>query len=119
MPAKKAATATRTRTLVDLPQDITSSEAVWPGHASGNGARNATLRQSLTADVEQMEYHSVRSYDVDGDKEQDAFLTLFRSVVKNVHDGLYGVQAVKQDGKVIVRLGDPVKRPRKNGTAVK
>lgn len=118
MVAKQKSATPRTRTVVKLPQDISGSEASWPGYAGSKTSPNATLRASLTEDVEDMGFHSVRQYDITGNKEQDAFLTLFRSVVAKVHNGAYGVQAVKQDNVVIVRLSDPVTRAKRNGSKV-
>ena len=115
MPAKKSAangTPAAKRERIDLPASVDVEEdVVWPGQ-SRNG-NNAALREQLTEDVQDMEYGSVRRYLVTGDKEQKAFLNLFRSVVKNVHSDKYGVAAVMQSTGVIVKLGTKTTRARK------
>lgn len=103
------------RDRVDLPTSIERMEVAWPGQARNTA--NAPLRQQLVEDVGAMEYGSVRHYSIGGDREQAAFLSLFRSVVHSVYGDQYGVQAVRQENAVIVRLHDPVKRTRKAKTA--
>lgn len=102
------------RVHVALPSTISgSADVAWPGQASGAGSRNAALRSQLTEEVSAMEFGSTRSYDIAGEKEQAAFLNLFRSVVDNVHAGKgWGVQAVRRETDVVVRIGNKVTRQR-------
>lgn len=102
----KNETPVRTRKSVDLPDTVTGVEAAWPGSARGGGGKNTALKAQLANDVESMEVGSVRRYEIAGNDEQDAFLSLFRNVCDRVHDKAFGVQAVKGNGVVFVKLGE-------------
>lgn len=102
------------RTVVTLPSEVTSGEAVWPGGNRGIGARNAELRAQVTTDVTGMALGSVRQYFITGEAEQEAFANLFRSVVESVHGkGKFGVQTSKQADSIYLRLSTPQKRAAK------
>lgn len=104
-----AKTATKTRKPrgenVKLPDSIASTaDVVWPGQSRGGS--DSALRQQLADEISTMERGDVRHYEILGDKEQNSFINRFRSVADQVHDSYYGVQAVKQEDGVIVRLWD-------------
>lgn len=109
---KSAPASTATRVHVPLPQEVSSEEVAWPGQAASQNSRNAALRSQLIAEVGTMTHGSTRSYAITGDKEQAAFLNLFRSVVDSVHGGKWGVQAVRRETDVVVRIGDKITRQR-------
>lgn len=85
-----------------LPASVTSEDAAWPGSHRGRTA--SPLAGQLREEVAAMSLGSVRRYDVVGVDEQKAFESLFRRIVDEAHDKLYGVQTARQDGAVFVRL---------------
>lgn len=107
-----APATTTQRVHVPLPAEVASEEVAWPGQAASANSRNAELRKQLIAEVGTMQHGSTRSYAITGDKEQAAFLNLFRSVVSSVHADKWGVQAVRRDNDVVVRIGDKITRQR-------
>lgn len=103
--ATKQATRKPRGPAIQLPDRIASTpDVVWPGQA--RGGFNSPLRRQLAEEIAEMEYGSTRHYAVTGEKEQNAFINRFRSVADNVHDEQFGVQAVKQEDGVIIRLWD-------------
>lgn len=103
--ATKQATRKPRGPAIQLPDRIASTpDVVWPGQKRGGS--DSALRQQLADEISTMERGDVRHYEVLGDKEQNAFINRFRSVADQVHDSMYGVQAVKQEDGVIVRLWD-------------
>ncbi len=100
----KTPTPAKSRTTVQLPSTVTSTEAEWPG--SKRGRQASPLAAQIAADLETMELGSVRRYDIVGDKEQKSFVNLFRSVTDKTYGPVYGVQAAYQNGAVFIRLGN-------------
>jgi len=103
---------------VKLPTSIKSEPAQWPGSNRGAGSANAELRAQLATDVGEMALGDSRRYYIEGEKEQNAFIALFRKVTDEVwiddatRRPAYGVQVSKDDGSLVVKLAKRVTRQR-------
>jgi len=119
-PAAKQGNGNGRGETVKLPTSIKSEPAQWPGSNRGAGSANAELRAQLASDVGEMALGDSRRYYIEGEKEQNAFIALFRKVTDEVwvddatRQPAYGVQVSKDDGSLVVKLAKRVTRHRKH-----